>query len=153
MRKLKLVIDLVPKTCWYSNLRKEMPRSKWDKLRKQVYDKAGNACEICGSKRKLNCHELWKYDDKKRIQKLKGFRALCNMCHFVAHFGFAEILASQGDLDLEAVIKHFMKVNKVNRKVFDNYRDESFALWAHRSLYKRWRTDLGKWSSLVIKKS
>jgi hypothetical protein len=130
-----------------------MPRSKWDKLRKQVYAKAGDACEICGSKRKLNCHEVWKYNDRNYIQKLKGFRALCNMCHFVAHFGFAGVLASQGDLDLDAVIKHFMKVNKVDRETFENHRDKSFAIWAQRSIRKRWHSDLGKWSSLVVKKS
>ena len=130
-----------------------MRRSQWDKLRKQVYAKAGNTCEICGAKGKLNCHEFWKYDDREYIQKLKGFRALCNMCHFIAHFGFAEVLASREELDLEAVIKHFMKVNRVNRKVFENHSKESFAIWRQRSLQKKWRTDLGKWSSLVsIKK-
>lgn len=151
--KLKLVIDLVPKTCWYSNLRKNMPRSRWNKLRKQVYSKVGNICEICGADGKLKCHELWKYDDRKHVQKLKGFCALCNMCHLVAHFGFAQILAFQGKLDLEAVIKHFMKVNKVDRKVFENHLTESFTIWKQRSRCKKWHTNLGKWRSLVGKES
>lgn len=145
---LKLVIDLIPKSCWYKNLRKQIKRSEWDKLRKKVYADQGNVCCICGARGILNCHELWTYDDKRRIQKLMGFQAVCSMCHHVNHFGLAQVLAAEGRLDLETVIEHFSVVNGVERDEFEYHRAEAFRLWQKRSKHK-WRTDLGEWSSLV----
>ncbi|MFH1285366.1 MAG: HNH endonuclease, partial [Candidatus Micrarchaeota archaeon] len=110
-KRFKLEIELVPCSTWWSNLRKTIPKKKWDTLRKKVYAQYHNKCGICGAKRKLNCHELWSYDDKKHIQTLVNFIALCDMCHHVKHLGLASILASRGQLDYETVINHFMKVN------------------------------------------
>ena len=151
-RSLELTIDLVPETCWYSSLYREMPRSKWDKLRKQVYAKTGHACQICGTKGRLNCHEVWEYDDKKFIQKLKGFVALCSMCHHVKHFGRSQILAGKGQLDLNAVIDHFCKANKVSRKVFNAHKSQAFNVWRERSK-RKWKTNLAEWSGLVKPKT
>jgi hypothetical protein len=149
---LKLKIDLVPETCWHKNLRKQMRQSQWDKLRKKVYGDQGNVCGICGAKGKLNCHEFWNYDEKRLIQKLMGFQAVCKMCHLVTHFGLTEILGAQGHLDVEAVIKHFMKVNRVNRAVFESHKTEAFRAWRERSMAK-WRTDLSEWASLIEQKT
>lgn len=148
---LKLIIDLVPETCWYKNLRKQMRPSQWDKLRRKVYADAGHVCQICEAGGKLNCHEMWAYDDKKCVQKLVGFQAICSMCHHVHHFGLAQILASQGHLQLNAVIEHFMTVNNVNREAFEAHKTEAFTLWRQRS-QRQWQTDLGEWSSLVLQR-
>ena len=147
-QSFKLTIDLVPDTCWYSNLRNKMPQSKWDKLRKQIYAEVGHSCQICGAKGRLDCHEVWAYDDKKFVQKLKGFVALCSMCHHVKHFGMSQILADQGHLDLHAVIDHFCKVNSVSRNAFQTYKSGAFGIWRKRSKHQ-WRTDLGEWADLV----
>jgi hypothetical protein len=45
-----LTIELVPETAWFKNLRSELPKEKWDKLRKDTYKKAGYRCEVCGGK-------------------------------------------------------------------------------------------------------
>ncbi len=151
-KTLKLTIDLVPKTCWYKNLRKQIRRSQWDKLRKKVYEDQSNVCQICGSMGKLSCHEIWHYDEKRHVQRLLGFHAVCGLCHHVAHFGMARILVSQGHLDLEAVIEHFMKVNGVSREVFETHRTEAFQAWREKSKHQ-WKTDLGEWASLVSQNS
>lgn len=75
LKPLKLTVDLVPHTQWYKNLRLQVPRSVWDKLRKEVYAQAGFKCQICGTEDKLNCHEIWEYEEKNRVQHLKGFHA------------------------------------------------------------------------------
>ncbi len=147
-KELKLSIELVPKTSWYKNLRKKMKQSQWNKLRKKVYTEQGNVCAICGAGGRLNCHEVWSYDEAKHIQKLMGFSAVCNMCHNVEHFGRAQILASQGHLDLNAVVEHFMKVNGTNQTVFEKHKTEAFRIWRERSQHE-WKTDLGEWASLV----
>ena len=92
--KFKLTIELVPATSWYANLRKLIPKADWDKLRRQVYARYGHRCGVCGaSNTRLNCHEIWKYEQRKRIQRLLGFIALCDLCHHVKHIGLAGILA------------------------------------------------------------
>jgi SAM-dependent methyltransferase len=40
-KSLKLTIALMPETCWYKNLRKQIRRSEKDKLRKKVYSDQG----------------------------------------------------------------------------------------------------------------
>lgn len=37
----------------------------------------------------MECHEIWSYDDSRRIQRLDGLVALCPDCHLVKHFGRA----------------------------------------------------------------
>jgi len=146
---LKLTIELVPKTSWYSNMRNKMRPSQWDKLRKNVYEEYENKCGICGSKKgRLNCHEIWKYDDTNHEQKLKGFIALCDMCHHVKHIGYAGILAVEGQLDFEKVIRHYMKVNNCNKETFEKHKKRAFSKWRKRSTYK-WKVDLGEYASLV----
>src|SRR5688500_8134041 len=45
-----LTVELVPRTCWFSNLRSELSQDEWDRLRRSVYERAGNRCEVCGGK-------------------------------------------------------------------------------------------------------
>lgn len=151
-RKLKLTIDLVPESCWYKSLHRQMPRTRWDELRERMFAKARNRCEICGDDGKLHCHELWAYDTTKPVQKLRGFKAVCQMCHHVIHFGQTQILADKGYLDLDVVVQHFVRVNKVTPEVFGDHEEEAFAFWRQRSCLK-WRTDLGKYAAYVSKKA
>ena len=148
---MKLKIDLVPKTAWYSNLRAKIPKEEWDKIRKQSYADAKHKCAICSAKEKLNCHEIWEYDDIKHIQKLNGFIALCDNCHMIKHIGFAEIQASKKLLNMGKLIKHFMDINKVNKKFFEDHYTKSFEVWKKRSKHK-WETNLSKWSFLISNK-
>ena len=139
---LKLQIELVPSTTWYNNLRKEIPKEKWDALRRKVYSRYGYRCGICKAQGRMNCHELWSFDEKRHIQTLNGFISLCDMCHHVKHIGLAGILASRGELDYEKVIGHFMKVNGCGRNVFEAHRDEAFAEWKERSKHQ-WKVVVG----------
>jgi hypothetical protein len=145
---MKLEIDLVPRTCWGKNLRKLVRESVWDKLRAKAKADAGNVCRICGAVGKLNCDEIWHYDDEEHVQKLIGLRVLCTMCHFAKHIGSAQQVAAEGHLDFNAVIEHFMKVNGVDRAAFDEHKSQAFAQWKKRSAHE-WTSDFGEWSSLV----
>lgn len=145
---MKLEIDLVPETSWRENLRTKMGRTKWDKLRKQVLAEQGGVCRVCGSSEKLQCHEVWAFDDKANTQRLKGFEAVCSLCHLSEHFGLAQNLAEQGHVNLDNVIAHFMAVNGISRKEFDAHKAQAFIVWHQRSA-KQWKVDLGEWESLV----
>lgn len=125
-------------------MRKVIPPVEWDKLRKRTYAEYGRHCGICDFKGKLNCHEIWHYDDYQLIQRLKGFVALCDLCHHVKHIGFAGALAARGKLDYESVVKHFMNVNDCDRKTFEEHRQEAFGLWSQRSQHQ-WKVSFGEY--------
>jgi hypothetical protein len=139
---LRLTIELVPASCWYSNLRNALPREAWDEIRGRVYAACEYRCVVCGAGGKLHCHEVWSYDDTARVQRLEGFRALCENCHHIKHLGYAGILASQGKLDYERLVAHFLRVNRCDHATFRRHRSEAFAEWEERSRHE-WTTDLG----------
>lgn len=149
MDNLILKIDLVPRTSFYDNLRKVVTKEVWDKLRKQTYSKYKVTCGICGVKGVvLDCHEIWSYDEAMTIQKLDGLIALCKQCHQIKHYGYSNILAQQGKLDLVVLNKHFMKVNKCSEEVLNNHIDKSFEVWRKRS-EKQWTINLGEYEQYV----
>jgi hypothetical protein len=89
----KLEVELIPKTCWWSSVRTMVKPSEWNKIRFISYEKANNICEICsdnglnqGYKHPVECHEIWHYDDKNKIQKLIGLISLCPFYKFVGTY-------------------------------------------------------------------
>lgn len=134
-----LTIELVPKTAWFKNLRSELPKEQWDKLRKECYRKANYVCECCGGKGNkwpVECHEIWAYDDKKKKQTLLGLIALCPSCHEVKHIGLASV---RGRLD--AATQHLANVNRWSFRKSQDYINEAFKLWKKRGAYK-WELDI-----------
>jgi len=100
----------------FSNVRSNVTKEEWDKLRKKSYKKAGYKCEICGDKGTnlgynwpVECHEIWEYDDETHKQILKGLISLCPNCHKVKHVGLAEI-----NNELHIVLNQLVKVNEVD---------------------------------------
>lgn len=139
----KLTIELVPSTSWYSNVRSNVSKSEWDKIRKHCYQLAHNRCEICGDvgfnqgrKHAVECHEIWHYNDDDKSQKLIGLIALCPNCHQCKHAGLA-ILNGKRNL----ITKHLMKVNNISWSSADSYINESFKLWNERSQFD-WNVDI-----------
>ncbi len=134
----KLTIELVPKTSFWQNVRNEVPKKIWDKVRKFVYKRANYKCEICNGKGKthpVECHEIWEYDDASRIQTLIDFISLCPKCHQVKHLGLSEIRG----FGVEAE-EHLQKINGWNKVETDIYITLEFDLWRERSEYE-WRTN------------
>lgn len=89
---MKLALELVPKTCWYSNVRSNVSPETWDRLQTTCFQKALYRCEICGGRGRnhpVECHEIWQYDDHRKIQRLERLIALCPKCHEVKHIGLA----------------------------------------------------------------
>lgn len=127
-----------------------MSQSDWDVLRKKVYAEYGHRCGICGATGRLNCHEIWEYDDQKQVQTLRGFIALCDLCHHVKHIGLAKILADRGVLNMRDVINHFLQVNGCEYPDYINHERGAWSKWERRSK-QDWQVDLGEYSSLVIK--
>jgi 5-methylcytosine-specific restriction endonuclease McrA len=137
--KRLLTIELVPQTCWFSNVRSEVNDEDWEKLRKITFAKAEHLCEVCGGrgpKWPVECHEIWHYDDVKHIQKLIGLTALCLSCHEVKHRGLAGI-KGRGEI----ADQHLAKVNHWAMPETEKYVDEQFEVWRERSRYQ-WILDI-----------
>ena len=137
--KIPLTIELVPKTAWFSNVRSMVAKADWDRLRKATYRAYRYRCGVCGGvgeRHPVECHEIWRYDDEKRIQQLMGLIALCPSCHEVKHMGFANI---QGRGAIATA--HLAKVNGWTLPEADRYVQIQFDLWIQRSRFA-WRVDL-----------
>jgi hypothetical protein len=105
-------------------------------------------CAICGAKGRLNCREIWEYYEKERIQRLVGFVPLCGLCDQVTHIDLAGVQASEGNLDYEKAVEHFMKVNDCDRSIFERHKEDAFRKWGKRSK-DEWTADLGQYKSMV----
>ena len=146
---MKLVIELVPSTIWYSNIRSLVSKETWDKIRKEQYEKANHKCEICEASAQLHCHELWNYDDESHVQKLIGFIALCENCHMIKHAGFSmHTLEGSKIYERDKLIEHFCKVNSCRKEDFIKHENEAFKVWNERSKFK-WKQDFGEWNNLI----
>ena len=145
---LKLIIELVPRTSWGTNLHKLMPKKAWDEVRQATYKEHGYRCGVCGAQGRMTCHERWAYDDAAGIQTLLGFIALCDLCNHVKHIGLAGILARQGYLDYDAVVAHFLRVNGCDRETFEQHREQAYAVWRQRSA-RPWTVDFGPYAALI----
>ncbi len=103
----KLNFELVPDSCWYSNLRSLLSPAQWDAVRKRAYARAGGRCMICGApSKRLDAHEEWEYDEVNAVQRLKRIVAVCPACHAVIHIGRTQLKG-----DARAAEEHFIKVN------------------------------------------
>lgn len=135
-----LTIELVPRSCWCSNVRDAVSRKEWDGLRKLVYRQAGQVCEVCGgtgARHPVECHEEWAYDDERHVQRLVRMLALCPACHEVKHIGLAGVRNRR-----DAALQHLARVNGWSRERAENHEALAFRRWRERSTHL-WTLDLG----------
>lgn len=143
----KLTVELVPRTCWFSNVRERVARQEWDRIRSQTYENAGHRCEVCGgrgSKYPVECHEVWEYDEAVAVQRLVRMIALCPACHEVKHIGLAGI-KGRGDV----ARAHLAAVNGWTTAIVSRYVDEAFAVWSARS-GRAWSLDVSALASYGV---
>jgi hypothetical protein len=137
--RTRLTVELVPSTCWFSNLRSELSKEEWDRLRRATYERAGQRCEVCGQKgsaHPVECHEVWEYDDKEHVQRLAGLVALCPACHESKHMGYASSTGRSGQARA-----HLARVNGWSMDSVELYLEAEFEQWSIRSQHE-WTLDL-----------
>lgn len=134
-----LTVELVPRTCWFSNVRDHVSRETWDRLRQACYQQAGYRCEVCGGrgpKWPVECHEVWHYDDARHVQALQGLVALCPACHEVKHMGLSEMRGRA-----EAARSHLARVNGWSAEDVELYLEGVWEVWYQRSRFE-WTLEL-----------
>lgn len=136
---MKLPIELVPTSCWYSNVRSKVTAATWTRIRHNVADGAGHRCQICdraGTGHPVECHEIWGYDDATHVQRLEGLIALCPDCHLVKHFGRAMAAGRT-----KYALAWFAQVNELTPARALELAKSALELNAERSRHA-WRLDL-----------
>ncbi|MEU0689844.1 DUF5710 domain-containing protein [Streptomyces uncialis] len=137
-----LFVDLVPSSCWFTNVRSCVTPRDWERLRRMITRRAGMRCEACGAgedrqaQRWLEAHERWMYDDAAHIQYLKRLICLCTDCHTVTHYGYAQVRGLESK-----AFAHLTKVTGMDGPSARRHIDAAFALWQRRSAIT-WKLDL-----------
>lgn len=144
-----LDFEMLPASTRGVNLRRMLTRSEWNRIRRAALREYGNRCAICGrSNARLECHEVWSFDDARHIQRLERVIPLCAMCHHVKHIGMAGRLARAGRLDYWRVVNHYCEVNSCSVDDFYRARDAAFEKQSGRNAVK-WVVDLGNYAPHV----
>lgn len=137
-----LFVDLVPSTCWFTNVRSCVSQGDWERLRRMVIKRAGGRCEICRvgedreDQRWMEAHERWDFDEARGVQTLKRIICLCTDCHQTTHYGRTSIMGG-GDwaFDFLREIRGFSET-EANEHIRD-----AMDLWEARS-QRVWELDL-----------
>ncbi len=135
----RLTVELVPKTSWCSSIRALVGDTTWDRIRRQVWRRADYRCEVCGGggpEHPVECHEVWRYDDRTRVQTLVEMTALCPDCYQVKLLGLASARAKSAQARA-----HLARVNGWTLARVDAHIAEAFRLWAQRS-HEPWIVNL-----------
>lgn len=108
--KIILAPELIPYSMHYKNVRAVLSAEDWQAIARIKYKESNYKCDICGAKGRLECHEVWKFNDKSLVQSLIGLTSLCPDCHRVKHIGLARKMGWFGD-----ALYHMAKVNNISK--------------------------------------
>lgn len=137
-----LFVDLVPSSCWFTNVRSCVSQKDWERLRRMITRRAQFRCEACGAsedretRRWLEAHERWTYDDATRTQRLARLICLCTDCHTATHFGRAQVIGIA-----DAALVHLRAVTGMSKAHADAHVADAFRTWEQRSR-STWDLDL-----------
>ena len=100
-----LFVDLIPRSCWFTNVRYCLAPEDWTRLSLGIRERASQSCEICGASKAdgavLEAHERWDYQDN-GVQVLKRLVCVCQPCHRVTHYGLSKLKGLE-----EACVEHW----------------------------------------------
>jgi hypothetical protein len=137
-----LFVDMIPSSCWFTNVRSCVTPRDWERLRRMITYRADRRCEACGATedrevgRWLEAHERFAYDERVGVQTLRRLICLCSSCHQATHFGYATVTGR----DAEA-FAHLRAVTGMSRVEAARHVEAAEALWIRRS-GRVWTLDL-----------
>src|SRR5690606_1113477 len=137
-----LFVDLVPDSCWLTNIRSCLSRDDWRRVRRLVIGRADRRCEVCGrgkdpeGRRRLEVHERWEFDDRSGIQTLRRLICLCSDCHATSHYGIAQVRGNE-----LSAFTHLREVTGMSLRRAERHVDDAFAVW-HKRNRRAWTLDL-----------
>ncbi len=110
------------------NLHRALSAPEWKALSNLIIKRANHKCEICGYQgdiRRLVCHEVWKIDSRRHVQKLVRLKALCSLCHNAVHYKRAVGIAN---MDYDNAFEQICRVNNWTKSTARAYIKRTDAL-------------------------
>jgi hypothetical protein len=126
----KRTVELVPWSHWGASLAQLAPRDLWDTLRRACYRRAGYRCEACGGtgpEHPVEAHEIWSYDEERRVQKLVRLIAFCPDYHAAKHFGRTIAVSKLDPAFGDRMLAHLQSVIGWNDATREAYLQEAFS--------------------------
>ena len=108
MHKLILETELVPETCWYTNLRSILTQKNWRMLSQAVRERSGGVCPICGMEtpmEELDAHETWGYND-------------------ITHEQYVELCDYNSDLSVKFGVETLPQVENRARNIINELKEK-----------------------------
>lgn len=143
---MRLTVELVPRTAWWTNVRSNVTPSQWRTCKQYSKGKTDGVCIICGDsglnqgrRYPTEAHEIWSYDDTKKIQTLVDIIPICPRCHQCKHLGRSR--STMNPWQWGQLIDHFMRVNEFTDVQTERYLMAAFDLWELRSEHD-WELDI-----------
>lgn len=137
-----LFVDMIPKSCWFTNVRTCVSPQDWERLARMIYRRAGHRCEACDAPldrtagRRLEAHERWAYDGATNMQTLRRLICLCNDCHLSTHLGYANVTGRA-----DQALAHLRAVTGMTQDEVSRHVRAANDLWTRRSA-RVWALDL-----------
>ena len=139
-----LFVDMVPRSCWFTNVRSCVTQQDWERVRRMVTRRAGQRCEVCGAgpggqpvSSRLDVHERWAYDEGRAVQALRRLICLCEACHESTHLGLANLRGRAGE-----ALAHLQRVTGMSDAEVSSHVDAANDAFVRRSA-RVWELDLG----------
>ena len=132
----RLFVDLIPRSCFFTNARYCIHPGDWERVKNYVHERAESKCECCQSRKNLETHERWHYNNKTETQKLMRLIALCQQCHQSTHMGYANTQGRGNEAK-----KHLKKVRKFTDDEVESHVIDAFDIWSLRN-NTDWHLDL-----------
>lgn len=140
---------MVPSSSWYANVRSLVSTANWKKIRLECFKEHGRVCIFCnktGYKGRIDCHEIWDYDDANGTQALKDIIPLCPSCHSVCHIGRTTLMGGY-----DKAMTHFVKVRGITMAAALSELKAAYALFDTRSK-KSWTLVLPESIQALVKR-
>lgn len=137
-----LFVDMVPRSCWFTNVRACVTPQDWERLRRMITRRAGQQCEACGAgedrtaRSWLEAHERWAYNDRTGVQALRRLICLCSDCHLSTHLGYANVTGRA-----DQALAHLRAVTGMTDAEVSGHVAAAGELWTRRSA-RVWTLDL-----------
>lgn len=151
----ELFVDLIPKSCWFTNVRSCIDKRDWYRLRYYIFECVNYTCECCGvtpginpeyvyvgsdkikiSNDSLEAHERWTYDENTLTQKLVRIIALCYDCHRATHIGMANIRG-----EYKHAFQHLKTIRNETDEQTRDHIDTAYKIWESRNIHN-WNLDM-----------
>jgi hypothetical protein len=137
-----LFVDLIPSSCWFTNVRSCVSQQDWERLRRPILRRAAHRCEVCSApedranRQWLDVHERWHYDEHKGVQTLRRLLTVCKPCHLATHYGFAQVTGREDE-----ALAQLYSVTGWTPQQIGQHIGGAFEVWDRRSR-RVWELDL-----------